>query len=164
MTHRKTGRLARALGISKVTAIGHLHAFWWWSMDNVANGDLTGVDVEDIADGAAWEGSPQEFLDGLIFAGFIDASFEGRPCIHHWMEYRHRTDDEVRATMRRAWERQRTFVRRGIFERDSYRCQLCGAGRLLEIDHILPIARGGTNNPANLQVLCRPCNRSKGVN
>ncbi len=36
-----------------------------------------------------------------------------------------------------------------------------GATTMLEIDHILPIARRGTNDPANLQVLCRPCNRKK---
>lgn len=30
-----------------------------------------------------------------------------------------------------------------------------------EIDHIMPLARGGSNWPRNLQLLCMPCNRSK---
>lgn len=28
-------------------------------------------------------------------------------------------------------------------------------------DHITPLARGGTNDPANIQILCRPCNSRK---
>lgn len=37
-------------------------------------------------------------------------------------------------------------------------CKLNGGGQL---DHIKPIARGGTNWPHNLQWLCGPCNRAK---
>ncbi len=32
-----------------------------------------------------------------------------------------------------------------------------------EIDHIIPLARGGANRRSNLQILCSPCNRSKNV-
>ena len=40
------------------------------------------------------------------------------------------------------------------------RVQLNGKG---EIDHILPLSRGGSNNRKNLQLLCRKCNASKGA-
>lgn len=43
------------------------------------------------------------------------------------------------------------------------KCAACGSTDHPEIDHILPLALGGTHSPANLQVLCRPCNRSKGA-
>jgi 5-methylcytosine-specific restriction endonuclease McrA len=39
----------------------------------------------------------------------------------------------------------------------------CTMGRLAEIDHIVPASRGGDNRKSNLQLLCRTCNRSKGV-
>jgi 5-methylcytosine-specific restriction endonuclease McrA len=44
---------------------------------------------------------------------------------------------------------------------------MCGVttkdGATLEIDHIRPVSRGGTNDPDNLQVLCRDCNAGKGA-
>jgi 5-methylcytosine-specific restriction endonuclease McrA len=45
------------------------------------------------------------------------------------------------------------------------RCALCGekSARLLTVDHIVPIARGGTNDPENIQLLCFICNSRKGV-
>lgn len=43
------------------------------------------------------------------------------------------------------------------------RCRVCQDNPLsLEVDHIVPIIRGGSGDPSNLQLLCLPCNRSKG--
>ncbi len=35
--------------------------------------------------------------------------------------------------------------------------------RVMDVDHILPRAKGGTDHPDNLQLLCSGCNRSKGA-
>ncbi len=49
-----------------------------------------------------------------------------------------------------------------IFKRDRYKCQMCkAAGGLLEVDHVIPRALGGSNKLGNLQTLCRKCNRGK---
>jgi hypothetical protein len=53
-------------------------------------------------------------------------------------------------------------VRNRVFIRDNGQCQHCGATENLEIDHIIPVSRGGSSTENNLQVLCAPCNRSKG--
>ena len=53
-------------------------------------------------------------------------------------------------------------VREHVFERDGGQCQHCGATQELELDHIIPLARGGTNTEKNLQVLRARCIRSKG--
>lgn len=41
------------------------------------------------------------------------------------------------------------------------RCAECGARSHLEVDHIVPVSKGGTGDRANLQALCRKCNRIK---
>ena len=56
-------------------------------------------------------------------------------------------------------------TRQNVLMRDNYTCQICGAtvkdGAKLEIDHIIPYSKGGTNDESNLQVLCQQCNREK---
>ena len=48
-----------------------------------------------------------------------------------------------------------------IWTRDAGSCRGCGATTELQFDHIIPVAKGGSNSAENLQILCGPCNRSK---
>jgi hypothetical protein len=49
-----------------------------------------------------------------------------------------------------------------ILKRDNYTCGYCGAtGVELEIDHIKPVSKGGTNEQTNLITACKKCNRDK---
>lgn len=53
-----------------------------------------------------------------------------------------------------------------ILRRDGWKCQLCGMtaaddGVTLEVDHMQPASKGGSNDDDNLWALCRPCNQSK---
>lgn len=54
-----------------------------------------------------------------------------------------------------------TLDRSAIIARDRC-CLRCGASSRLTVDHVIPLSRGGTNDSANLQTLCRKCNASKG--
>lgn len=52
-----------------------------------------------------------------------------------------------------------------IYARDGYKCCRCGkSGQYvsLEIDHIIPISKGGKSTYDNLQTLCHQCNVEKG--
>lgn len=56
-------------------------------------------------------------------------------------------------------------MRFAIYERDNYRCRKCGRKTNdLEIDHIIPISKGGKSTFENLQTLCHRCNYEKGSN
>ncbi|MGA4453431.1 HNH endonuclease [Pseudomonas fortuita] len=61
------------------------------------------------------------------------------------------------------------LLREKIKKRDKNTCQQCGVSvgdepnLLIEIDHIIPISKGGTTTEDNLQALCWRCNRTKGA-
>jgi hypothetical protein len=77
---------------------------------------------------------------------------------------------------RRLWRRRRRpsshripippTIRRQIYARDRYTCVYCGRRgrrRLLTIDHVFPVALGGSNDVGNLVTACRACNLTKGA-
>jgi 5-methylcytosine-specific restriction endonuclease McrA len=49
-----------------------------------------------------------------------------------------------------------------VFERDGFKCKVCGTGEDLTLDHIQPRSKGGSDLPNNLQTLCKGCNEKKG--
>jgi HNH endonuclease len=58
-----------------------------------------------------------------------------------------------------------TAQRFRILHRDSFTCQYCfrngGPDLPLEIDHVVPTSKGGTNEDINLKTACYDCNRGK---
>lgn len=95
-------------------------------------------------------------------------------------EYRHRP--EVLERERKRWRtpeyrkrlRLKANIRRGtegsftaadieaIRKAQGNRCYLCGKKlKKYHIDHFIPLARGGTNDPGNLRLACPKCNLTK---
>jgi hypothetical protein len=54
-------------------------------------------------------------------------------------------------------------LRNVVFARDGRFCEFCNSQHDLEIDHILPVAKGGVANLSNLRVLCKSCNLGRNV-
>lgn len=58
-------------------------------------------------------------------------------------------------------------LRNLIKSRDNHTCRSCSVSLaaephlLLEVDHVIPVSKGGLSTPENLQTLCWRCNRSK---
>jgi 5-methylcytosine-specific restriction endonuclease McrA len=46
-----------------------------------------------------------------------------------------------------------------ILRRDAYRCHYCGQAANT-VDHVIPKAKGGTDDPSNLVAACARCNYS----
>lgn len=80
--HPKIHKLSRLLGISRVTAVGHMQFFWWWAMEYAPDGDLSPFDALDIAIAGHWEGDEEQFFSALIAARFIEDHE-----IHDWDKY-----------------------------------------------------------------------------
>ncbi len=94
---------------------------------------------------------------------------ENRDRVNKAARDRYRNDPEKRAKIiasvakRRCLEGGATVSQ--IEERFDFhgnKCIYCGCGGPMEIEHMIPVSRGGTNWPANLAPACRSCNSSKG--
>jgi hypothetical protein len=54
-------------------------------------------------------------------------------------------------------------IREYLLRKWQHQCAYCGArGVQLQVEHIIPKARGGTDRPSNLTIACEPCNLRKG--
>lgn len=75
---------------------------------------------------------------------------------------------------RKAGVKYEPINRAKLYQRDGWRCQICGVktpkrmrGKLVdnapELDHRVPLARGGDHTWDNAQTACRRCNQAKGA-
>ena len=86
-----------------------------------------------------------EPLDLSAFADFVNFAGVGKPTWQDRIANR-RVPDSMRAT---------------VLVRDGGRCRRCRRAIKLEMDHIVPVSKGGKTEESNLQTLCRRCNRTK---
>ena len=78
-----------------------------------------------------------------------------------WFMLRPRSDERlVRPTMRVPWPKE---LKQELIRQQHGICAYCGTDNRLEIEHMVPLKRGGSNDSGNLQVACRQCNKRKGI-
>lgn len=70
--------------------------------------------------------------------------------------------DENNLTIKQKRKRLTESAKKEIFIRDKFECQYCGSKENLEIDHIIPLSKGGDNQEDNLITSCHSCNSLKG--
>lgn len=79
-------------------------------------------------------------------------------------ECNHRAHSQAYSASRRAGAKLARIDRAYIVERDGGRCHICRRivpEKLISIDHIVPLSRGGEHVPENLALACLPCNVRK---
>src|SRR5271165_1111688 len=86
-----------------------------------------------------------EPLDLSAFTDFVNFGGVEKPTWQDRIANR-RVPDSMRAT---------------VLVRDGGRCRRCRRAIKLEMDHIVPVSKGGKTEESNLQTLCRRCNRAK---
>lgn len=90
--------LANKLAINRYQAIGHLHALWWWALDNAEDGNVGRFGEDVLSQAAGWvefvegpdgdnhSGKHNNFIPALIECGFLDRTKDGL-FIHSWADY-----------------------------------------------------------------------------
>ncbi len=86
LQHKKTGRLARALGVSRWAALGLLEAFWDCVRTSARTGKIDPDQWEDIAEYCYFDRTGQELRQLLAETGFIDP-MQGWDWVHDWHHY-----------------------------------------------------------------------------
>lgn len=105
--------------------MGHIICFWLWALDNAPQGDLTGISPRMIARAAQWEGDPEQFMNALLHAGFVEKTDKGY-VIHDWYDYAGKLIE------RKAADRER---KRRQASRKSQEAQKNSAGMPSDVPH-----------------------------
>lgn len=102
-------------------------------------------------------------------------SFRKLPREEFWRRWKarvkqYRKDNPDKTAMWKQNRRSREMNAKGSFTEEEWKnlkikfnnkCAICGLERKLTIDHIIPLAKNGTNYIDNIQPLCMPCNSKK---
>ena len=85
--HKKTNRAIALLKCDRHKFIGHLHALWWWALDNAPDGEVGDLQAAELADAAGWPVRKADaFLSALLAVGFLEEDEAGRR-LHDWSDY-----------------------------------------------------------------------------
>lgn len=117
-THRKLGKLKRLLKIKTPQAVGHLAMLWLWCIDNAPDGDLSGIDAEDIAEAAEWPKDAKTFLHAMTESKLIDEDMR----IHDWDDYAGRLLEQRNEKRQKNRERQARYRARKAQEAQGDGC------------------------------------------
>lgn len=154
------------------------------------NGEVKSDVLEKLlADAVLWERSNAEPVLLAVCVGLMDSKYFALPRQYLYQDIFWETDprytaDEMKLLVmdgfdeeRRAFERLKQkltpgnntevtrqsipeAVRIEVWRRDGGTCK-CGSRERLEYDHIIPVAKGGSNTGRNIELLCEACNRKK---
>lgn len=148
---------------------------WAWARDMerrlLEDAALRGEHID--RDGKGW--TPPEFTDDD--PPFMRAVWEREVRAEHdeWMAERQRKAQprrdrayrkEASRRARMAGAEREAVSRQEIIKRDNATCYLCGrvcSDADIHLDHIIPLAKGGSHTADNLAVACATCNVRKGT-
>jgi hypothetical protein len=87
--HPKMTRLAQILRIEQAHAVGIMECIWHWAADFVQRGNIGKYSNTEIAEASmGWtDRSPDELVDAMVEAGWLDTSETYRLLIHDWPDH-----------------------------------------------------------------------------
>ena len=118
--HHKVGALARCLGVSRVTSLGHLVTLWISAVGQFDDGCIDDWHPDDIAHECQWTGDPALFLAALVDSGWVDMGDDGGMVLHGWEDYAGKAlDRRAQAAKSRTQARDRKAKQRAKARKDK---------------------------------------------
>lgn len=87
LTHRKTRRLAKELGIPLPCALGLMEALWHVTAEQAPTGAIGKLSDQDLADEMFWEDDASKLVSAFIKSGLIDECKTNRLVVHDWADH-----------------------------------------------------------------------------
>lgn len=143
--------LAAELRICRAHALGSFVMLCLNCAQDHPSGHVADFSDQQIEEWAGWKGRRGRFAAAFRRVGLTPS---GR--IRGWWSFTSGVHSESRPPIP-------LWLRLFVFARDGGRCRNCHTTADLELDHVVPWARGGRHTADNLQLLCGPCNRVKGA-
>jgi 5-methylcytosine-specific restriction endonuclease McrA len=88
-------------------------------------------------------------------------SLGGSRCTACQAEYQRRRDAIRGTPAQRGYDYAYQRTRKAVLAASGGHCAYCG-GAATTVDHLLPLARGGTSDASNLVACCSSCNSARG--
>lgn len=85
--HPKTYDLAARLQVDRPAALGRLELLWDYTGDVAPQGDIGKWPNAAIAAACDWSGNPDQFVEALVDAGWLDKVDEYRLVVHDWPDH-----------------------------------------------------------------------------
>lgn len=150
--------LAELLGIRRRQALAHLCALYLWAADYSYDGMCIAYSKNEVADAALYTGDVDRFEEALEDSGWFTDHY------HTLRDFE--TFVELPESGRLPLEEWKP-IRAHILKRDNMTCHYCGRSGLsawqAQVDHMIPVKDGGSNDYFNLVTACRRCNLRKGT-
>ena len=103
-------------------------------------------------------------LSPIVAISFESAKFDTQKmAVHEVTAERSEQNPEINGVEYQHGKLAGYNVKEYLLEKFGRKCVYCGKDNVpLEVEHIIPPKRGGSNRVSNLAIACRPCNLKKG--
>lgn len=109
------------------------------------------------------------YPSNICFTTYFNRFGSWKKALEHFVKYKNNGKIDYEAKIYNTNKRKNinNSLRFEIMKRDFFKCCICGNSPALdnnvclEIDHIIPVSKGGKNDFDNLRTICKNCNIGK---
>lgn len=110
----------------------------------------------------------EEPPSNICFGTYYNHFGSWKKALIKFVEYKNGSVEyETKISTKKSRKAINNSIKYDVMKRDNFKCNYCGKSPAidsnveLQIDHILPVSKGGDNHISNLKTICKDCNIGK---